>query len=91
MFQLKGRIVEKQDRPPASAGRERLETGSNRSQLVGKYAHHIQNHLTVILGSCDLALAPGGDAATIADQLAHIQASARAISALTKAIEPLQN
>ena len=58
---------------------------------MGTYTHQIKNHLTIILGSCDLALTPGADAATIADQLAHIRASARAISSLTAALEPLQN
>ena len=78
--------------PPAPGGfSARLETGSNRAQLMGMYTHQIKNHLTVILGSCELALAPEADAAVIAGQLAHIRASALTIANLTKAIEPLQN
>jgi len=58
---------------------------------MGSYTHQIKNHLTVILGGCDLALSAEADAATIAEQLAHIRAAARAISKLTAALEPLQN
>ena len=78
--------------PPAPQNpASRLETGVTRLQLMGTYTHQIKNHLTVILGGCELALTPGADAATIAEQLAHIRASALTISALTKALEPLQN
>jgi hypothetical protein len=80
------------EHPPVSGkSPENLESSSRRLLRAGSYTHHIKNHLTIILGSCELALTPGASSVAIAGQLAHIRASALSIAELTKALEPLQN
>ncbi|MBI2678099.1 MAG: hypothetical protein HYX28_04910 [Candidatus Koribacter versatilis] len=73
------------------AGAERPETTSNRLELVGIYAHEINNHLTVILGSCDMASAAGLSPQDTAAYLREIRTSAMAIARLAKGLEPLQH
>ena len=67
------------------------ETNSNRLELVGIYAHEINNHLTVILGSCDMASAQYASPKEIAAYLAEIRTSALMIARLAKGLEPLQH
>ena len=55
------------------------------------YAHEITNHLTIIVGSCDLATAPGVTAAEVAGKLAEIRSSAMMIARLAKGLEPLKH
>ncbi|HTK94065.1 MAG TPA: histidine kinase dimerization/phospho-acceptor domain-containing protein [Terriglobales bacterium] len=63
---------------------------ANRLQVVGIYAHEINNHLTVILGACELAattdLSPEAEA-----NLAVIRNSALMIARLAKGLEPLKH
>jgi hypothetical protein len=76
---------------PAPGLREELPgPTANRLQIVGLYAHEITNHVTVILGACELAastdLSPEAEA-----NLAMIRAAALMIARLTQGLEPLQH
>jgi len=75
----------------APLGAERPETVAHRLELVGIYAHEINNHLTVILGCCDLAGTPGVTDATISNHLAEIRSSALLIARLAKGLAPLEH
>jgi hypothetical protein len=73
----------------AAASSARSDT--NRLELVSIYAHEINNHLTVILGSCDMAMTEGAPGKEVAAHLTEIRASALAIARLAKGLEPLQH
>ena len=67
-----------------------VEGKGRNPQTVGIYAHEINNHLTVILGACELArstdLSPEAEA-----NLSVIRNSALMIARLTQALEPLKH
>jgi hypothetical protein len=73
------------------AGAKSPRTDANRLELVGIYAHEINNHLTVILGSCDMAMNEGAPNKEVVAYLAEIRTSALAIARLAKGLEPLQH
>ena len=75
----------------AQAGAKAPQTDANRLELVSIYAHEINNHLTVILGSCDMAMNEGAPGKEVAAYLAEIRKSALAIARLAKGLEPLQH
>lgn len=74
-----------------ACGAEESTAVATRLQPLELYAHEINNHLTVILGSCDMAAASETAGEDVLFKLAEIRASALAIARLTKDLEPLKN
>jgi hypothetical protein len=75
----------------SSHAADHASTTKNRLQILDIYAHEINNHLTIIVGSCDLASSPGATPAEVAEKLVEIRAAALMIARLAKGLEPLQH